>query len=124
MSVPREHQRALLLGLARQAIVNDDENKVFGINFRTPPYHSTGVAHILEHSVLCDSRKFPVKKPSYHIEYSTSQSPVSDKWPLCRPRMPHDVPHVIFENDGGANRRPWFHSTGFVPLIPRSPINK
>jgi presequence protease len=45
------------------SLVNDDENKVFGINFRTPPSDSTGVAHILEHSVLCGSRKFPVKEP-------------------------------------------------------------
>lgn len=42
---------------------NDDENKVFNIAFRTPPTDSTGVAHILEHSVLCGSRKFPSKDP-------------------------------------------------------------
>ena len=42
---------------------NDDENKVFCIGFRTPPADSTGVAHILEHSVLCGSEKFPVKDP-------------------------------------------------------------
>ncbi|HBE84272.1 MAG TPA: hypothetical protein DDW53_00370, partial [Lachnoclostridium sp.] len=41
----------------------DDENKVFSIGFRTPPSDSTGVAHILEHSVLCGSDKFPVKDP-------------------------------------------------------------
>jgi len=40
-----------------------DENKVFGITFRTPVSDSTGVAHILEHSVLCGSRKYPVKEP-------------------------------------------------------------
>lgn len=45
------------------SLVNDDENKVFGITFKTPPEDSTGVAHILEHSVLCGSRKYPVKKP-------------------------------------------------------------
>ncbi len=45
------------------SLVNDDENKVFGITFRTPPEDSTGVAHILEHSVLCGSRKYPVKEP-------------------------------------------------------------
>ncbi len=45
------------------SIVNDDENKVFGVTFRTPPSDSTGVAHILEHSVLCGSRKYPVKEP-------------------------------------------------------------
>lgn len=44
-------------------IENDDENKVFYIGFRTPPRDSTGVAHILEHSVLCGSREFPVKDP-------------------------------------------------------------
>jgi len=40
-----------------------DENKVFGITFRTPPNDSTGIPHILEHSVLCGSRKYPVKEP-------------------------------------------------------------
>lgn len=45
------------------SMINDDENKVFGISFRTPPKDSTGVAHILEHSVLCGSRKYPVKEP-------------------------------------------------------------
>ncbi len=42
---------------------NDDENKCFGVAFRTPPSDSTGVAHILEHTVLCGSRKYPIKDP-------------------------------------------------------------
>lgn len=42
---------------------NDDNNKVFCIGFRTPPKDSTGLPHILEHSVLCGSEKFPVKDP-------------------------------------------------------------
>ncbi len=42
---------------------NDDDNKVFSIGFRTPPSDSTGVPHIMEHSVLCGSDKFPVKDP-------------------------------------------------------------
>lgn len=42
---------------------NDDDNKVFSIGFRTPPKNSNGVPHILEHSVLCGSRKFPTKEP-------------------------------------------------------------
>jgi presequence protease len=50
-------------GAEVMSYVNDDENKVFGIVFKTPPEDSTGVAHILEHSVLCGSRKYPVKKP-------------------------------------------------------------
>ena len=45
------------------SIVNNDENKCFGATFRTPPKDSTGVAHILEHSVLCGSEKYPVKEP-------------------------------------------------------------
>ena len=49
---------------ARIAIVaNDDTNKVFSIGFRTPSVNSTGVAHIIEHSVLCGSRNFPAKDP-------------------------------------------------------------
>ena len=49
---------------ARIALIsNDDENKVFYIGFRTPPKDSTGVAHILEHSVLCGSKEFPIKDP-------------------------------------------------------------
>ena len=42
---------------------NDDDNKVFYIGFRTPPHNSTGVAHIVEHTVLCGSKEFPVKDP-------------------------------------------------------------
>lgn len=45
------------------SLMNEDENKVFGITFPTPPSDSTGVPHILEHSVLCGSRKYPVKEP-------------------------------------------------------------
>lgn len=41
----------------------DDDNKVFSVSFRTPPTDSTGVPHILEHSVLCGSRKFPTREP-------------------------------------------------------------
>ena len=44
-------------------VENDDENKVFSIGFRTPPSDSTGVPHIMEHSVLCGSKNFPAKDP-------------------------------------------------------------
>ena len=44
-------------------VENDDNNKVFSIAFRTPPSDSTGVPHIMEHSVLCGSKEFPVKDP-------------------------------------------------------------
>ncbi|MCC8150656.1 MAG: insulinase family protein [Lachnospiraceae bacterium] len=45
------------------AVTNNDPNKVFYIGFRTPPRDSTGVPHIIEHSVLCGSEKFPLKDP-------------------------------------------------------------
>lgn len=45
------------------SVLNDDENKTFGVVLRTPPSDSTGVPHILEHSVLCGSQKYPVKEP-------------------------------------------------------------
>lgn len=45
------------------SVINDDENKVFSINFRTTPKDSTGVAHIIEHAVLGGSEKYPVKEP-------------------------------------------------------------
>ena len=44
-------------------ISTEDENKVFSISFRTPSANSTGVPHIIEHSTLCGSRKYPVKEP-------------------------------------------------------------
>ncbi len=55
-----EHKRS---GARLLSIVNDDENKVFGVTFRTTPKDSSGVAHILEHSVLNGSQKYPVKEP-------------------------------------------------------------
>ncbi|XP_030466638.2 presequence protease 1, chloroplastic/mitochondrial-like [Syzygium oleosum] len=50
-------------GAEVMSVSNDDENKVFGIVFRTPPNNSAGIPHILEHSVLCGSRKYPLKEP-------------------------------------------------------------
>ncbi|MDO5483889.1 MAG: insulinase family protein, partial [Desulfovibrionaceae bacterium] len=73
-SLLREERLAEVGGMARLwqhdatgaqllSICNADENKCFGVSFRTPPSDSTGVAHILEHSVLCGSKKYPVKEP-------------------------------------------------------------
>jgi Zn-dependent M16 (insulinase) family peptidase len=61
-STARLH-RHVATGAELLSLLNDDENKVFGISFATPPRDSTGIAHILEHSVLCGSRKYPVKDP-------------------------------------------------------------
>lgn len=52
----------------------DDENKAFAIGFKTPPSDSTGVFHILEHSVLCGSAKFPVKEPFVDLIKSSMQT--------------------------------------------------
>jgi Insulinase (Peptidase family M16) len=49
------------------SVAVDDDNKVFGITLRTPPDDSTGVPHILEHSVLCGSRKYKTKDPFVHL---------------------------------------------------------
>ncbi len=53
---------------------NNDVNKAFSITFRTPPRDDTGVFHILEHSVLCGSRKFPVKEPFVDLLKSSMQT--------------------------------------------------
>ncbi|MGC9348564.1 MAG: insulinase family protein [Anaerolineae bacterium] len=55
--------RHVVTGTELLSLENEDENKVFGITFRTPPPNSTGLPHIMEHSVLCGSRKYPVKEP-------------------------------------------------------------
>ncbi|OQR82492.1 metalloprotease family M16C [Achlya hypogyna] len=44
-----------------------DSNNVFSVNFRTPPYSSNGIAHILEHLVLCGSKQFPVRDPFFNM---------------------------------------------------------
>ena len=56
------------------SISNDDDNKVFGITFRTPPDDSTGVPHILEHSVLCGSRKYKTKDPFVQLLQGSLQT--------------------------------------------------
>src|SRR5262245_56994927 len=66
--IPEASSKARLYRHARTgaellSLINDDENKGFGVSFRTAPTDSTAVAHILEHSVLCGSRKYPVKEP-------------------------------------------------------------
>ncbi|MFO7766424.1 MAG: insulinase family protein [Pelovirga sp.] len=48
-------------------LVRDDDNHLFGVGFRTPPEDSTGVAHILEHTVLCGSERFPVRDPFFSM---------------------------------------------------------
>ena len=66
--VEEVHSQAYILehlysGARLLYLANDDDNKVFSIAFRTPPADDTGVAHILEHSSLCGSRKYHLKEP-------------------------------------------------------------
>ena len=74
--VPEINSRARLYrhaatGAELLSLLNSDENKVFGVAFATPPTDSTGVAHILEHSVLCGSRKYPIKEPFVELMKSS-----------------------------------------------------
>ncbi|MBT2291717.1 insulinase family protein [Paenibacillus albidus] len=55
-------------------VQNQDDNKVFSVSFRTPPEDSTGVFHILEHSVLCGSDKYPVKEPFVELLKGSMQT--------------------------------------------------
>ena len=58
-------------GAELMSVHNRDENKTFGAVFRTPVEDSTGVPHILEHSVLCGSRKYPIKEPFVELMKSS-----------------------------------------------------
>lgn len=58
------HQRT---GAELLSLENDDENKAFGVAFKTPPADDTGLPHILEHSVLAGSRKYPTKEPFVNL---------------------------------------------------------
>ena len=48
-------------------LATEDPNNLFAVGFRTPPADSTGVAHILEHTVLCGSRRYPVRDPFFSM---------------------------------------------------------
>ncbi|MBI5929961.1 MAG: insulinase family protein [Chloroflexi bacterium] len=77
--IPELNSKALLYrhvqtGAELLSMVNDDENKCFGITFRTLPADSTGVAHILEHSVLDGSRKYRVKSPFIELVKGSLQT--------------------------------------------------
>ncbi|GAB4815027.1 hypothetical protein N2152v2_002073 [Parachlorella kessleri] len=66
--LPEYNSQALLYrhkktGAQLMSVINSDENKTFGVTFRTPVANSKGTPHILEHSVLCGSDKYPIKEP-------------------------------------------------------------
>ena len=54
--------------------ITPTQNKAFSISFKTPPADDTGVFHILEHSVLCGSDKFPVKEPFVNLLKTSMQT--------------------------------------------------
>lgn len=85
---------------------NDDKNKVFSIAFRTPPADDTGVAHILEHSVLCGSKNFPSKDPFVELAKGSLNTflnamTYSDKtvYPIasCNDKDYHNLMHVYLD---------------------------
>ncbi|MDO4977948.1 MAG: insulinase family protein [Eubacteriales bacterium] len=87
-------------------VENDDNNKVFHIGFRTPPCDDTGVAHILEHSVLCGSAKFPSKDPFVELVKGSLNTflnamTYSDKtvYPIasCNAQDYHNLMHVYLD---------------------------
>lgn len=77
-AVPELNCHATLLqhkktGAQVMSVVSEEENKVFGISFRTPVEDDTGVPHVLEHSVLCGSRKYPCREPFVELLKSSVQ---------------------------------------------------
>ncbi|ACV23081.1 Peptidase M16C associated [Slackia heliotrinireducens] len=70
-AIVMRHERS---GARLLFLKNEDENKAFSISFKTPPKDSTGVFHILEHSVLCGSEKFPVKEPFVNLLKTSMQT--------------------------------------------------
>ena len=87
-------------------VENDDDNKVFSIGFRTPPSDDTGVAHILEHSVLCGSRKFPSKDPFVELAKGSLNTflnamtyPDKTVYPIasCNAQDYHNLMHVYLD---------------------------
>src|SRR3954463_15852174 len=86
--------RHIKTGAELLSLQNDDENKVFGITFRTPPTDSTGVAHILEHAVLAGSRKYPLKDPFVELLKGSLQTflnamtfPDKTDYPVASPNV-------------------------------------
>lgn len=87
-------------------ISNQDDNKVFTIGFRTPPKDDTGVPHIMEHSVLCGSKKFPAKDPfvelvkgSLNTFLNAMTYPDKTLYPVasCNEKDFHNLMHVYFD---------------------------
>src|SRR4030042_7103049 len=85
--------RHLATGLDVFHLACEDPENLFACAFRTPPPDDSGVAHILEHSVLCGSRRFPVKDPFVGLLKSSLQTflnaftfPDKTVYPAARPR--------------------------------------
>ena len=98
-----EHRKS---GARVLLIDNDDNNKVFSIAFRTPPADDTGVAHILEHSVLCGSAKFPSKDPFVELAKGSLNTflnamtyPDKTVYPIasCNDQDYHNLMHVYLD---------------------------
>lgn len=98
-----EHKKS---GARLALISNDDDNKVFTIGFRTPPEDSTGLPHILEHSVLCGSKNFPAKDPFVELAKGSLNTflnamtyPDKTVYPVasCNDKDFHNLMHVYMD---------------------------
>ncbi|MGN0242746.1 MAG: insulinase family protein [Lachnospiraceae bacterium] len=87
-------------------VANEDDNKVFHIGFRTPPSDDTGVPHIIEHSVLCGSKEFPVKDPFVELAKGSMNTflnamtyPDKTVYPVasCNHKDYHNLMHVYLD---------------------------
>ena len=87
-------------------VENDDNNKVFTVGFHSPPSDDTGVAHILEHSVLCGSEKFPAKDPFVELAKGSLNTflnaityPDKTVYPVasCNAQDFHNLMHVYLD---------------------------
>lgn len=92
------HQKT---GARLMYLKTEDDNKVFSIAFRTPPYDDTGVAHIVEHSTLCGSRKYPLREPfvelikgSLHTFLNAMTYPDKTVYPIAS-RNPQDFQNLM-----------------------------
>lgn len=82
-------------------VKTDDKNSVFAIGFKTPPKDSTGVCHIIEHSLLCGSKKYPLKEPFVNLLKNSLATFLnaftSNDWTMypCASKTPKDFDNLV-----------------------------
>ena len=92
--------RHLKSGAELLSLENDDENKSFGIAFRTQPEDSTGLPHIMEHAVLGGSRKFPVREPFFEMVKMSMATFITANISLLLLSVPRQIGHPASRSEG------------------------